>query len=163
MAKFIMHEDIELYTTHGPLALKLIFDFFEKNQLSSDFKVAGFKDHRETVSSIKDMKMIYSTVGRIVKLSGMGLHDNDIIIYPKQKFMDIAGKSISVENAKSGDLFVSLNGMLQVEYVGEKDFDEPVIFYLLDLENKETDNLYGNNIIYLPIEDGDKANPFFTE
>jgi len=161
--KFIIHEDLELYTSHGPLIVKKIFEVFETNSLQDDFLVAGFKYNSEYASKITNMKMIYSNIGKIVKLTGQGIHDVDIIVYPNQKFMDIAGKTISVENAKPGDMFVSLNGMIQVEYIGEKEFEEARIFYIIEVENEKMNNLFCNNVIFLCHEAGENNNSFFTE
>ena len=59
--KYIIHENCDLYTSHGSIQAFSIYDSFKRGLLGLDFKVAGFKPHGEEISNILDMKEIDAT------------------------------------------------------------------------------------------------------
>lgn len=158
--KFIVHENCELYTSHGSIKAFEVYNSYIKGQIGSDFKVAGFKPNGEEVSSILTIQEIYTGVGESIRVSGMGLQDYDIVVYPAQKIMTPDGKAVSVEDFSPNDYAVTINGFLTVNYVSTYLMDDGFYkFYIIELEdNMKT--LFVSNIILFSMEESKKENPF---
>lgn len=162
MKKYIVSPDVEIYTTHGPVRANVIYDEFLKNNLSPDFKIAGFHNVKEVTSKINNMTEFSCSVGIMTKLSAIGISNINMIIYPNQKVLDYFGNSMNLDTANSGDLLLSLNGALEVEYVGEIDESNEYIYYIIEADDNMT-SLYVNNLIILPIEEGENNKHFFEK
>ena len=86
--KYIIHENCDLYTSHGNIQTYMIYDSFKKGLLGPDFKVAGFKPNGEETSNILDMQEIDAAVGVLIRVSEMRLQNhNTLPVYPGQKLM----------------------------------------------------------------------------
>jgi len=163
--KYIIHSDIELYSSHGPLRVNQIYEAFMTKNLARDFKIAGFGPQgKELTSAVLDIKEVTCPTGYVVRVTAQGLSINDnLIFYPGQKFLDIVGKSVDIETVVPGDLLVSLNGMIRAEFVGELEVqDDMQTFYIIEV-NENMTTLYANNIVVFPIEEEAKTDSFFTK
>lgn len=162
--KYIIHSDVELYSIHGPIPVYKLFQAYSAKALPRDFKVAGFGGYGTEVSAaIKSMSEVECPTGISLRVGGAGLQDTQVIFYPGQTFVDIGGKPISTEILGPGDLLVSLNGMVNTEYVGEVSMEDDMqTFYIIELDT-DIPTLYANNIVIYPFEDGESKNSFFTK
>ncbi len=160
--KFIIHEDCELYTSHGSVSMPVIFNAFKKGALTPDFKVAGFKPQGEETSNILDVKDIYAATGKLIRVSGAGLRDHNIIIYPYHKIMNIEGKAVEVTSLKPNDVTISMNGFLTIGFIADLGEKEMQKFYLVEL-NDNMKTLFVSNVILFSLEESKKEDPFFDQ
>jgi hypothetical protein len=163
-SKFIVNSDIELYSTHGPLPAFKIFQAFCAKALARDFRLAGFGPQGKEISStIKNIKEITCPVGYLMKVSGVGFQTASLIFYPGQTFLDISGKVVTIDSVRPADLLVSLNGMLNVDFVGELEVvDDMQTYYVIEF-NSPMETIYANNVVICPLEVGETENSFFTK
>jgi hypothetical protein len=162
--KFIVNSDIELYSSHGPLPAFQIYQAFIAKSLKPDFKLAGFGPQgKELSGTIKNIIELSCPTGYLMKVSGVGVQSNSLIFYPGQAFLDISGKVIPISNVRPSDLLVSLNGMLNVDFVSELEItDEMQTFYVIEFTSP-METIYANNLVIFPMEVGESKNSFFTE
>jgi|CZCB01.1.fsa_nt_gi hypothetical protein len=157
--KYIIHENCDLYTSHGNIQTYMIYDSFKKGLLGPDFKVAGFKPNGEETSNILDMQEIDAAVGVLIRVSGMGLQDHNIVVYPGQKIMTPDGRAVDVEDFSPNNYAVTINGFLTVDYVANLNDDDLQKFYIIEL-NDNMKTLFVSNIILFSMEESKKVNPF---
>jgi hypothetical protein len=162
--KFLVYKDSIFYSTHGEISAQVVYDAYIRDQIVDSFKLTGFKDNGESISSIISMKEVYLNECYIAKISGAGMQSYDLVVYNKQRFMDANGKPLHIEDIKVNTLLLSLNGMLQADFVelskdNSNNIEMPAKFYLIECQNMP--NMYTNNIIVLPYsETEDKINFF---
>lgn len=162
--KFIVSSDIELYSSHGPLPAFQIYQAFLAKSLTRDFKLAGFGPQgKELSGTIKNITELTCPTGYLLKVSGVGFQSNSLIFYPGQTFLDISGKVVTIDSVRPSDLLVSLNGMLNVDFVSELEMaDEMQTFYVIEFTSP-METIYANNLVICPMEAGEPKNSFFTE
>lgn len=159
MAKFIIHKDVQLYTTHGVVPARDIFSEYEKGKLSKDLRIAGFFNREEYNSDIKYMEKLESSIGYYIHLFAVGLESTNMIVYPEQKFYTTEGIVIDITNMQQTSLLLSLNGATEATLGDEIDNIEE--YYIIEF-NKPLPSLYANNLIIFPVWEVEKDNPFFT-
>jgi len=159
--KYIIHENCDLYTSHGSIQAFSIYDSFKRGLLGLDFKVAGFKPHGEEISNILDMKEIDTAVGNLIRVSGMGLQNHNIVVYPGQKIMTPEGKAMDVIDFSPNDNAVTINGFLTIDFVANLDENDLQKFYIIEL-NDNMKTLFVSNIILFSMEESEKDNPFLN-
>ena len=98
-----------------------------------------------------------------MKVSGVGFQTTSLIFYPGQTFLDISGKVVTIDSVRPSDLLVSLNGMLNVDFVGELEVvDDMQTYYIIEF-NSPMETVYANNVVICPLEVGETENSFFTK
>lgn len=160
MAKFIVHGDLELYTTHGAVPMNVIYDTYNKKQLTSDFKIAGFFNREERCSEVKSIYKLTCDVGYKISVKAVGLTTTYMFVYPEQKFYTAKGEIVDVSNIKESCLLLSLNGELETTLLGEIERDED--FYIIEFK-EPLPTIYVNNLIIFPVMEVEKDNPFFAD
>lgn len=163
MAKFIVSSEAEIYTTHGPVRTNVIYDSFINNKLGDEFKIAGFFNAGEVLSSIENMQELPCEVGIHSRFKAIGVQPIEMICYPEQRAMTHEGKFIKVEEANPGDLLLSLNGLLEVDYIeifNDETKENEHTYYIIETKNA-LPTLYVNNLIIMPVVEVDVKNPFF--
>lgn len=163
MAKFIISNEAEIYTTHGPVRANVIYDSFINKKLNDDFKIAGFFNAGEVLSSIKDMQELECEVGVHSSFKAIGIQPINMICYPEQRAMTSDGKFIKIEDTNPGDLLLSLNGLLEVDYIeifNDETKEDNHLYYIIETNNA-LPTLYVNNLIIMPTVEVDVKNPFF--
>ena len=159
---FIVHENSELYTSHGNVQAYAVYDSFRRGLLNSDFRVAGFKPNGEETSNILSMQEIDAAVGKLIRVSGMGLQDHNIVVYPGQKIMTPDGRAVDVEDFSPNDYAVTINGFLTVDFVADLGEDDLQKFYIVELsDNMKT--LFVSNVILFSTEESKKDVPFLEQ
>jgi len=158
---FILHEDVDVFTSHGVLRINTLYDAFKSGQVHNDLKVAGFYNGEELQSSIIDIKEITMNEAYLIHLTADMVDSNDMIIYSKQTFVNDKDQVIEISNInKAGELIISLNGMVTIESVSQ--LSGEFKFYVIEVDSV-LPAIYGSKVILFSIKDGDKNNPFFTE
>lgn len=163
MAKFIVSKDMELYTTYGAVRAEVVFEEFMKNKLNKNFKLAGFFNAAEVLSSVKSMEKIESENVIIGRYKSIGVNPIIIKFFNEQRAMTAEGKFIEVASSNPGDLLLSLNGLLEVDYIeilNDENKENMHTFIIIETENA-LPTLYVNNLIVLPVLEVDVKNPFF--
>jgi len=163
VAKFIVSKDTEIYTSHGPTRTEVIFEEYQKGRITEDFKIAGFFNAGEVLSSIESMEELICSVGLVARFSAIGMQPVVMTFYPGQRAMTNEGSFVEVEKANPGDLMLSLNGLLEVEYIelfDDEEKEQQHTYYIIETTNA-LPTLYVNNLIIIPVMEVDVSNPFF--
>ena len=157
---FVIHEDNELFSTHGAISCSDIYKAYNSpNGLADSFMVAGFYNHSECRSKIKSIEDIVTDNYYNVFMSASLMSGCTIKVYDKQIFMDQYGKPLTISDiSKPGTQIVSLNGMLTVNHISKEDVKST--FYIVECE-KDMPSIYCSNVLIFPIEESEKENPFF--
>jgi hypothetical protein len=165
--KFLVYENSILYSTHGEIAAKLIYNAFLKEGLADNFLIAGFCDGKEELTKIKSIEECHLNKCFNAEVSGEGIQNNNTLLYPEQRLINDKDEIVTVKAINANTLVVSLNGMLNVNYtmLNKKNSDIiefPVNFYMIECE-KDMSNIYVDTIVFLPYLEGDKKPSFFTK
>lgn len=158
---FILHEDVDVFTSHGVLRINTLYDAFKAGQIDDSFKVAGFYNGEELQSNILNIQEMTITEAYLIHLTADMVDSNDMIVYSKQTFVNEKDQIIEVSKINNaGELIISLNGMVTIESVSH--LSGEFKFYVIEVDSV-LPAIYGSKVILFSIKDGDKNNPFFTE
>jgi len=158
---FILHEDVDVFTSHGVLRINTLHDAFKAGQIDNSFKVAGFYKGEELQSSIINIQELKMNEACLVHLTADMVDSNDMIVYSKQTFVNDKDQIVEAYKINNpGEIIISLNGMVTIESVSH--LSGEFKFYVIEVDSVMP-AIYGSKILLFSIEDGDKNNPFFTE
>ena len=138
--KFIVYEDSLLYTSHGPIIMKELYNIYSANKLDKNIVIAGLEKQGEIRSKILSIEKIETVVGISLRVSGIGLKPRDIVVYPNSFYSiyDTNFNPIKLEEVKVNDKLFTANGYLNIDYVHINDEENIYTYYILELEGHMT-------------------------
>lgn len=158
--KFLVYKHAMFYSTHGEIQAMQVYDALKSVGLSESFMITGFMYNTASFAHVVDMTSVLLSKHNSMHIFGKGISGFDMLVYPKQQFMNEEGTVLDIKDIVPDTLLISLNGSLSAEYIEEK--TDEVEFYLVETK-EDVPNIYCDTIITLPYKEESKPNFFVKQ
>lgn len=156
---FLLHEDTDIFTSHGVLRLSVLYDTFNAGGLTDDFKLAGFYNGDEVASKVTNIKKFEQKEAYLLNMTATSMVSHSMLVYTNQIFVDSDGNKINIDDlATPGKVVIALNGMAEIQSASKVVGD--YTFYAIEVDSTMP-AVFGSKILLFSVEDGDQSNPFF--